>query len=85
MNTAPLNAYIQDQDITIKNGNGKISDFVDFGYKNITSENWNKIDFKKKLKFGLDHFTGARIALFNYSTKKIGGKSFFSNFKFIKE
>ena len=61
------------------------ADFVDFEYKNISSENWNKIDFKKKLKFGLDHFTGARIALFNYSTKIIGGKSIFSNFKFIKE
>ena len=32
MNTVPLNDLIRDQDITIKNGNGKITDFVDFGF-----------------------------------------------------
>lgn len=35
-----------------------------------------------KLKFMLDHFTGARFGLFIFSTKKSGGKAVFSDFKY---
>ena len=37
-----------------------------------------------KLRFRLDHFTGARFGLFVYSTKEVGGCAGFKNFTFVK-
>lgn len=42
---------------------------------------WKKIGGAHKLRFRLDHFTGARFGLFVYSTKTTGGKAGFSNFR----
>ena len=38
-----------------------------------------------KLKFMLDHFTGARFGLFVYSTIEAGGSAAFSNFEYISK
>ena len=42
---------------------------------------WRKIGGTHKLRFRLDHFTGARFGLFIYSTEKTGGKAGFSDFR----
>ncbi|MBR5040085.1 MAG: family 43 glycosylhydrolase [Clostridiales bacterium] len=42
---------------------------------------WKKIGGTHKLRFRLDHFTGARFGLFLYSTKESGGKAGFSDFR----
>lgn len=42
-----------------------------------------KIGSSHKLRFVLDHFTGARYGLFVYSTKKVGGSATFSNFRYL--
>ena len=41
---------------------------------------WKKIDFKKKLRFRLEHFTGNRFGLVMFSTKTKGGTASFGNF-----
>lgn len=35
-----------------------------------------------RLRYTLDQFVGVRFALFNYSTKKVGGKASFTDFKY---
>lgn len=42
---------------------------------------WEKIGGTHKLRFRLDHFTGARFGLFVYSTEETGGKAGFSDFR----
>ena len=37
-----------------------------------------------KLRFRLDHFTGARFGLFIYSTEEVGGRVGFKDFKYFK-
>ena len=44
---------------------------------------WNKIGGAHKLRFRLDHFTGARFGLFVYSTIEAGGKAGFSDFRVL--
>ncbi len=41
---------------------------------------WTQAGKEHKLHFGLDHFTGARVGLCIYSTKKTGGTAVFKNF-----
>ena len=41
---------------------------------------WEKIGTPHKLRFRLDHFTGARFGLFAYSQKEPGGQAGFSEF-----
>ena len=38
---------------------------------------------ESKLRFKLDHFTGARFGLFIYSTKEAGGSAAFSDFVYV--
>ena len=56
-----------------------------FFYFEPKSKKYVKIGGNKKLQFMLDHFTGCRFALFNYSTVKEGGSATFSNFTYIIE
>ena len=44
---------------------------------------WQNIGKPHKLRFRLDHFTGARFGLFMYSTKVTEGKAGFSDFRFF--
>lgn len=46
------------------------------------SEGFTQFGTTNKLQFKLDHFTGARFGLFVYSTKKEGGSTTFTNFKY---
>lgn len=41
-----------------------------------------KVGTEHNLKFKLDHFTGARFGLFNFSTKQIGGSAIFTDFEY---
>jgi len=41
---------------------------------------WSRIGEAHKMKFGLDHFTGARFGLCVYSEQKTGGEAAFSDF-----
>ena len=57
------------------------------GCQNANSSN-EKIAFEiigdeHQLTFGLDHFTGARFALFVFSTKECGGKAVFTDFEYV--
>ena len=45
---------------------------------------WQNIGKPHKLRFRLDHFTGARFGLFVYSTKSTGGQAGFSDFRYEK-
>jgi Beta-xylosidase len=46
------------------------------------SKAWVQIGCTKKLYFKIDHFTGCRFGLFAYSTKEVGGKARFREFKY---
>ncbi len=61
------------------------SENAQFFYYDSKAKKYVKIGGNKKLQFMLDHFTGCRFALFNYSTVKEGGSATFSNFKYIIE
>ena len=54
-----------------------------FSYAATDSDSFKTLGEPKKLHFKLDHFTGARFGLFNYSTKEIGGSARFSDFRYI--
>lgn len=56
------------------------ADVVEFFYYD--NNEWRQLGIKHKLVFMLDHFTGCRIGLFAFSTKEIGGKAFFREFKY---
>ena len=56
------------------------TDVVEFLY--YENNEWKQLGVKHKLRFMLDHFTGCRIGLFNFSTKNIGGKAFFRDFRY---
>ncbi len=55
-------------------------DIVDFFYQE--EDQWVKVGVTHKLYFRLDHFTGARVGLFLYSTRNSGGKANFHTFKY---
>lgn len=55
-------------------------DLIDSFYFDISSKSWKKIASSHKLKFGLDHFTGARFGLCVFSTRQIGGSGEFRDF-----
>ncbi len=50
-----------------------------------TGEEWKQIGKMHKLRFDLEHFTGARFGLFYYATKEYGGSVTFRDFKYKKE
>jgi len=52
-------------------------------YYQVGSE-WKSIGKKHKMRFGLDHFTGARFGLFYYATKECGGNVQFNDFVYRK-
>ena len=56
-----------------------MKDTVTFEYK--TDNEWIEAGKVHQLRFRLDHFTGARTALFCYSTETTGGSAVFSDFK----
>lgn len=43
---------------------------------------WKKVGVTHKLRFGLDHFTGARFGLFLYASGEEGGRAGFRNFTY---
>lgn len=45
---------------------------------------WVQAGLEHKLHFGLDHFTGCRFGLAFYSTKQVGGKAVFMDFRYEK-
>ena len=60
-----------------------MKDYASFSYAPVSSEDFTTIGEPKKLRFRLDHFTGARFGLFTYSTKEIGGSARFTDFKYV--
>lgn len=60
-----------------------MADKLDFYYK--SASEWVKTGDSHNLKFGLDHFTGARFGLCVFSEKVIGGEAAFSNFVYEVE
>jgi len=46
---------------------------------------WREIGEPHQLKFGLDHFTGARFGLCVFSTKQEGGTAGFSDFRYFED
>ena len=58
-------------------------DSVQFSYKLKSEDAFTLFGSVHKLEFKLDHFTGARFGLFNFSTKKAGGSATFSDFRYI--
>ena len=58
--------------------NGK--DEADFYY--LRGQEWCRLGITQKLHFRLDHFTGARVGLFCYSTRFTGGSADFRQFTF---
>ncbi|MCR4792262.1 MAG: family 43 glycosylhydrolase [Lachnospiraceae bacterium] len=59
----------------------KADDTAYFGYKEPEGTR-HSIGAPQKLVFKLDHFTGARVGLFVFSTKETGGSATFSKFKY---
>lgn len=59
-----------------------LKDAARFSYK--TGKRFEMFPFVHKMMFRLDHFCGSRFALFNYSTRRAGGKAVFTDFKYIK-
>lgn len=55
---------------------------VQLMYFDETEGNFIQLGKAVKLRYTLDQFVGVRFALFNYSTKIIGGKASFSDFKY---
>ena len=55
-------------------------DEADFYY--LRGQEWCRIGITQKLHFRLDHFTGARVGLFCYSTRFTGGTADFRQFTF---
>jgi len=55
-------------------------DKLEFYYVEDTKK---KVGGEHQLTFGLDHFTGARFALFVFSTKQTGGKAVFTDFEYV--
>ena len=72
-----------------------ISDFIDMSDKldfyycteqiSIDGNEWKKVGDSHKMKFGLDHFTGARFGLCLYSEQQTGGTAAFSDFVYEVE
>lgn len=57
-----------------------MKDLLDFY---VLKENeWTQIGESHKMRFGLDHFTGARFGLCVFSEKEMGGEAAFSDFKY---
>lgn len=59
-----------------------LKDIARFSYK--TKKGFEIFPFQHKMAFRLDHFCGTRFALFNYSTRRVGGVATFSDFKYVK-
>lgn len=59
-----------------------LKDVAVFSYA--TEKKFEPLTFTHKLAFRLDHFCGSRFALFNYSTRKVGGTAVFTDFKYLK-
>jgi len=57
-----------------------LQDKLDFFYEK--QGRFIKVGQSHTMRFGLDHFCGARFGLFVYSTKKSGGSCLFSNFEY---
>lgn len=57
-----------------------MKDTAVFSYAATGSDKFTALGDTKKLRFRLDHFTGARFGLFVYSTKEVGGSGKFSKF-----
>lgn len=62
----------------------KENDTVTFYYKFSDASEYKQLGVAKKMFFTLDHFTGCRFGLFNFSTKEIGGEALFTNFIYNK-
>lgn len=66
-----------------------MSDKLDFYYCteqiSIDGNEWKKVGDSHKMKFGLDHFTGARFGLCLYSEQQTGGTAAFSDFVYEVE
>lgn len=56
-----------------------------FTYCYESDSGWLKLGESHRGFFSLSHFTGARFALFIYSTKRPGGKAIYRDFKYIYE
>lgn len=56
------------------------TDECDFYY--LDNGSWIKLGIAQKMQFKLDMFVGARVGLFMYSTKEIGGEADFSRFTY---
>nr|WP_062319715.1 glycoside hydrolase 43 family protein [Halolactibacillus sp. JCM 19043] len=59
-----------------------MADYVQFFYRD--GHTFIPIGFKEPLTFSLDHFTGARFALFLFSQDMAGGQATFKVFKYVK-
>lgn len=62
-----------------EDGRDVVTFFID------TDRGMRRIGEAHKLEFTLDHFTGARFALFILSSKKEGGEATFSSFEYFKD
>jgi len=60
-----------------------MQDKLDFFY--LKGDKFIKVGESHQLKFGLDHFTGARFGLFIYSTRETGGSAVFKDFEYRYE
>lgn len=58
----------------------KMADKLDFYY--LKDDKYIKVGTSHHLRFGLDHFTGARFGLFMYSTKSVKGSVVFDDFNY---
>ena len=54
--------------------------FVRFEY--LSGQDWKPLGPEHPLAYALDHFTGARFALFLYATKETGGEAAFTRFTY---
>lgn len=58
------------------------TNMIDLADSYYFDEKWEKIGESHKLKFGIDHFTGARFGLCVFSTKAVGGTGVFEKFEY---
>lgn len=58
-----------------------MQDTAEFLYKE--GKRWIRINYKHRLFFRLDHFTGCRYGLFVYATKEAGGAAVFRDFRYL--
>jgi len=61
---------------------GRLKDTVNFYYEDENGR-FVKVGLPHRMKFRLDHFTGNRVGLFEYSTRKIGGTAWFNDFSYL--